>query len=260
MTAFRQNAKQTAKDNRWILIVSGCLILIVLGCYFFVTPFHAFIDEAVEVLTSDDKERIEKWVQDFGWWGPVLIIGLMTAQMFLIVIPSFILMVASVLVYGRLWGALLAIVAVLVASTIGYYIGRALGAHTITRLLGERKERRVRKETDRYGLWAVVIARLSPLFSNDAISIIAGLLQMGFPKFILATLGGIVPLAALTAAFGKNTETMKTGLIWITAFSIIGLAAKIIYDKRINRREAAAGGMASDPPPADTEASPKRGS
>ena len=77
----------------------------------------------------------------------------------------------------------------------------------------------------------MVIARLNPLLSNDGISLLGGILRMGFLKFLGATLAGIAPLAVLIAIFGSEWETMKTGLIWISVVSLIGLAAKIWFDR-----------------------------
>ncbi len=218
------------------MIVSAAVIVVLVGSYWLFPDYKGFVDEMFTVLTSDDPERIEAWVEDFGWIGPALIIVLMTAQMFLIVIPSWILMVIAVLAYGQLWGTLISVGAVLLASTVGYFIGSAVGTHTVSKLLGEKTERRVRIEACRYGTWAVIISRLSPLFSNDAISFVGGLLKMGYLRFILATLAGILPLALLIAVFGEDASSMKTGLIWISIISLLGLVAKIIYDKRKAKR------------------------
>lgn len=220
------------RRSRSVLVVSALVVAGVVGAHLTIPGFHDFVDEMLRVLTSDDPDQARQWVEPFGWRGPALIVGLMTAQMFLIVIPSWLLMVLAVLVYGEILGSLISLVAVVTASSVGYGVGAAIGRHSVRRLLGPRTEARVRDEACRYGVWAVVIARLSPLFSNDAISFVGGLLRMGYQRFLAATVAGILPLIVLIAAFGRDAQTMRTGLVWISAVSLLGLAARIVHDHR----------------------------
>ena len=227
---------QDRRQSRWILTTSACVIATAVIAYVALPGFRGFVDEMLAVVTSDDPDRAQHWVAQYGWKGPVLIVGLMTVQMFLIVVPSWLLMVISVLVYGKVWGTVISLVAVVIASSVGYAVGAALGEQSIHRLLGSRRERRVRVEACRYGVWAVFAARLSPLFSNDAISLVGGLLRMGYLRFIVATIAGLLPLTLLIAAFGRDAGTMKRGLVWLSVLSLLGLAAKIWYDKKRAKR------------------------
>ncbi|MFW5761135.1 MAG: TVP38/TMEM64 family protein [Cyclobacteriaceae bacterium] len=228
--------EQPVKQSKWSLIASLTVILGILAAYFFIDPFQQFIDEAYHVLTSENEEKISEWVSDLGALGPLFIILTMVIQMFLFVIPSPLLMVVSVLAYGPVWGVIISVASVLIASTIGYWIGRYLGVVTIYKLIGERKEKKLETYMERYGFWAVVVVRLSPLLSNDAASFVAGILQMGYTKFILATFAGITPLAVLIAYFGENNDRLKTGLIVITAISLVALIIYILIDKKKNRK------------------------
>ncbi len=62
------------------------------------------------------------------------------------------------------------------------------------KILGTKTEGKIANFIDDYGFWAVFITRLNPFLSNDAISFVAGMLRMGYWKFISATLAGIAPL------------------------------------------------------------------
>lgn len=214
----------------WLSPVAGLSLIV--GLYWIVPGYRDFVNEAWSVLTSNDRARIEEWVDQFGWWGPLVIVLLMVLQMFLLVAPSWLLMVIAVLAYGPVRGAVIAIVAVAVAASVAYGIGYLVGEHGLKRLLGEKTERKVRHETERYGVWAVVIARLNPLLSNDAISFLSGLLGMGFWKFLGATLLGITPLAIAIALMGEEWQSLKTGLIALSIVSLAGLAVKVWIDKR----------------------------
>lgn len=223
------------KQSKWPLIITIILIAGLIGSYFVIPGFQKEIDNGWDVLTSGDNQRISEWVSQFGFWGPFFIILAMVAQMFLLVINVVALMLVAIIAYGPVWGTLIAIAAVLVASTVGYLIGRGVGQAGVTKLIGHKTERKVMNFVEDYGLWAVIIARISPFLSNDAISIVAGLAKMSYVRFIGATLAGITPLAILLAWLGENNERLKTGLIWVSAVSIAAFIGYIIYDKYIKK-------------------------
>jgi uncharacterized membrane protein YdjX (TVP38/TMEM64 family) len=142
-----------------------------------------------------------------------------------------------VLAYGPFLGALIAIVAILFAATAGYWIGRLLGEVTVYKLVGKDSADKLKFYTDRYGLWVVFIARLSPILSNDGISLVGGLLKMKYFRFMGATAAGIVPLAAVFAYLGENNDRLVTGSIIVTAVSLLGLIIYIVWDHKHNKKE-----------------------
>lgn len=232
--AQEQDARSTSetKQSKWPLFISLGLLAALVACYFLWPAFQQFLNEAYQVLTSDDKQRITQWVSQFGIWGPFLIILAMIAQMFLFVIPSALVMVVTILAYGPFWGSALAIAGVLTASSLGYAIGAYLGPVTVSKLIGDSTEKKIEKYVEDYGLWAVIIARISPVLSNDATSFVGGLLRMGYLRFIGATLTGILPLTIGIAYLGGSTQRLKTGFIWISAISLVALVVYILYDRR----------------------------
>lgn len=207
--------------------------------YFLGDGWQSWVNESWAVLTSGSETRIRAWLDPLGGWGPLLVIVLMTIQMFLVVIPSWLLMVVAVLAYGGWGGGSTAFVAILVAGSVGYGVGKWIGEGTLVRWLGEKKDRRLRQETDCYGFWAIVITRLNPLFSNDAISIVAGALRLGFWKFLSATTAGILPLLIFIGILGQEASAMKTGLMWLSIISLLGLGIKIAWDKHQDQQETA---------------------
>src|SRR5689334_1547889 len=96
------------KTSKLPLIVSIVTIACLIGCYFIFPGYQEGIDEAFEILTSDDEERIREWVSQFGAWGPVAILVAMVAQMFLFIVPNILLILISIVSYGPVWGSILA--------------------------------------------------------------------------------------------------------------------------------------------------------
>jgi len=232
----KQNEDASPKKSRLPLYLSLLLIGILVICYFTVPPINQFFQEAWNVLTSDDEARIKSWVEGFGWFGPALIVLSMVVQMFLLIIPTIVLMVVAVLAYGPIWGSLLSFLSIVIASTIGYSIGRLLGTAFVARLLGEKTFNKVGSFLKKYGFWAVAITRVNPFLSNDAISFAAGILKMNYLKFISATILGILPLIFLIAFAGKNTNSLQNGLLWGSIGCFLLFLGYILWDKKSKKR------------------------
>lgn len=226
------NKSSSPKKSKLPLYLSLLLVAILVICYFAVPPVNDFFNEAWSVLTSDDEARVKKWVEDFGWFGPVVIVVAMVIQMFLLVIPTILLMIVSTLAYGPIWGSIINFIAVIIASTVGYTIGKYLGLSFIERLLGEKTTKKITTFIQEYGFWAVVITRINPFLSNDAISFVAGILKMNYWKFISATAVGITPLILLIAITGQNTDSLETGLLYGSIASLIVFGGYIWWDKK----------------------------
>ncbi len=222
----------SVKKSKAPLYISLGIILLALLSYFLFPQVQEFLDKAWNVLTSGDQKRTEQWVAQFGWFGPALIILVMILQMFLIVIPTPILMVVAVVAFGGLWGSLILLVAIFLASSIGYFIGRYFGPVIVEKMIGYKTYKKIGSFIADYGFWTVVVVRLSPFLSNDAISFVGGVLKMGYWRFIGATMLGITPLILLIAFLGENYERLKTGLIWGSAISVILFVAFVIWDKK----------------------------
>ena len=224
------------KQSKLPLFLSLSLVALLIGCYFFIPTFHDFILEAIDVLTSDDEVRVKEWVSQFGFWGPVVIILTMVVQMFMFIVPNLLLIIISIVSYGPIWGSLIAWVGIFLASSLGYFIGNRLSPITVKRFVSGKVQRVLSEFIRDYGMKAIVVIRLST-FSNDGLSIVAGLLKMDYKRFILATLMGITPLIAVIAFFREKGQIEK-GLLWAGIILIACLVLYVIIDKRRKKNAA----------------------
>lgn len=221
------------KKSLWPLFVSLLLIVLLVVLFFTNKTFNGEIKEAYTVLTSDDSVRVESWVAKYGMWGPLVIILAMIVQLILIFIPSVLIMVIAVLAYGPYIGTLISVVGILVAASLGYLIGDYFGEFTIERIIGKTTAEKIEAFVKRYGIWTIIVVRASPFLSHDAVSLIGGVVEMSYKRFIIATLVGSLPLLLLVAIFGQSMESLKPGLIIGSVISIV----YIILDKRRERKK-----------------------
>ena len=227
---------KTSKSKLPLYISIGILAALVVS-YFVVPSVQSFLDEAWSVLLSDDEERVKNWVSGFGWFGPIVLVLAMVAQLFLLVVPSVLLMVVSVLAYGPIWGSVIIIASVFAASSVGYFIGSYFGDAFVKKIIGKKSEKKVASFLDDYGFWAVIVTRLNPFLSNDAISFVGGVLHMGYWRFMGATLIGILPLTIFIAVFGKSIDDLKMGLLWGSLASLLFFVLYVWWDKRRKQKD-----------------------
>ncbi len=216
-------------------VISGVIISFLVILYFTYQPFQEAAKEAWNTLLSEDEERIQNYVQQFGILGPLAIIVFIILQMFLIVFPSWLPIIVGVLAYGFWLGVLINLVGVGIASTIGYFIGKKFK----TTFLSEKKYNKMKFWIENYSFGTVVLFRVSPFFSNDAISYIAGIFRMSYKKFMMATYAGMIPLSLAVGYFSTDIDKLENGLYWVGGVGAVlyGIYIYIDYNKR-NKKHA----------------------
>lgn len=224
------------KTSKAPLLTALSVLAVLAACYWLIPPFQKGINEAYEVLTSEDEKRIRKWVSQFGMAGPIMLVLLMVVQMFLFVVPNVLVMIIAITCYGPVWGGLISLLGVFASSSLGYLIGRHLSLAFVHKLVSIKTQERIAAFIKAYGVPAIAITRLSSL-SNDSLSIVVGILRMDYWKYILATMGGITPLIVLLAIYGGNGK-IEEALIWIAGISLVLLIIYIFLDKRRKKRKA----------------------
>lgn len=215
--------------------LSGFIILGLVAAYFGIDPFQEFVDDTWQVLMSEDTDRTQRYFEKFGIWGPLAIIIFVILQMFLIVFPSWLPIIVAVMAYGFWWGVLISLTGVVLASTIGYYIGLKLKDVVLEKIMGKKKIDQMDFWINNYAFGSVILFRISPFLSNDAISFIAGMFAMGYKKFILATLTGMIPLALAVGYFSEDFSKLEDGLYWIGGAGVVAYGIFIFIDQKRKR-------------------------
>lgn len=226
----QSNWKKYGIPGLGLLVVGGLV-----AAYFIFPEFKRGVDNAWEAISSDDKERIRDWVKRFGILGPIVLILVMTFQIFLLVVPNLLLFVIAIVCYGPIWGTLISLIGVTASSSLGYFLGGKVGPRTIDRFVSQKVQDKIAVFVRRYGAKAIFIFRLSSL-STDALGFVAGILEMNYKRFILATLAGIAPVLALLAIYGESGK-IEQALIWVGAFALAALIIYVFIDKK--KRQAA---------------------
>jgi len=166
-----------------------------------------------------DGERLEMLVARAGFWGPVLIVTLMTVAVVASPIPSAPIALAAGAAYGHVWGTVQVVIGAELGALIAFGLARVLGHDVLRRAFGSRVDAGLLGSQT--ALTATVFAsRLMPFVSFDMISYAAGLSRLHAWRFALATLAGIVPASFLLAHVGGEAASGDFGR---ATWAVLGL-------------------------------------
>jgi uncharacterized membrane protein YdjX (TVP38/TMEM64 family) len=156
-------------------------------------------------LAGGDIEAVREYILSYGAWAPFVSVSLMVLQALAAPLPAFLITFANGLAFGAFWGGLLSLASATLAAAISFGVSHALGRTVVEALVGRESLGSADRWFERHGVYAVLIARLIPVVSFDAVSYAAGLTRMGFWKFLLATLVGMAPATFVYSYLGENS-------------------------------------------------------
>ena len=196
--------------------------------------FRGEVNRAVGVLGSGDTGALRDYILSYGAWAPVVSAALMVLQALAAFLPSFLLGLANGLAFGGFWGGMLSLVSAALAAAISFGIARAVGRTPVEALVGRESLGAADRWFERHGAYAVLVARLIPFVSFDAISYAAGLTRMGFWRFLGATTIGMAPATFVYSYLGERAP-QYTGLLLV--FFGLFVAAAVVAGVVRRRRE-----------------------
>lgn len=230
-------------DTRRVRRIRLALAVAVLAAaglaYLFSPAFRSELDLVLGILARGDIAGLRDYILSFGAWAPVVSVVLMVLQAVAAPLPAFLITFANGLAFGALWGGLLSVFGASVAAAVSFWLARALGRGPVEALVGGTSLESADRWFARYGVYAVLVARLIPILSFDVISFAAGLTRMRFPGFLLATIVGMSPATFVYAYLGGRAPQYVEALLIVFGVVIAAtLVAALVRRRRSGRRGA----------------------
>lgn len=227
-----------AKFNSSVWVKIG-LILIAAGLYFFVEPIQSGVKQAVAILSKVDVPAMKAYILSFGLLAPVVSFMLMIFQSLIAPLPAFVITFANAALFGWAKGALLSWSSAMCGAVLCYLIARFYGRSVVERLTSRFALEEVDRFFERYGKYAILIARLLPFVSFDVVSYAAGLTSIGFWEFFWATGLGQLPATMVYSYVGDmlvgSVRTFVFGLLTLFSLGIFIAVARQFYRDRCRR-------------------------
>lgn len=135
------------------------------------------------------------------WWAPIVVTLVFTILAFLGA-PQFVLIAATVAVFGTSEGVILSWIATMVSALVGYIIGRIGGAPLLDKMLGGRGKR-LMNFIGNNGFLTSFVVRQVPTGPFILVNLALGATKVRASWFIAGTGLGIMP-KILLVAFGAH--------------------------------------------------------
>ena len=223
---------EVIKNNKIKISVT----LVIICMYLFIPSVKVNVNQAIFILSNVNVDMAREYILSFGIWAPIVSFLLMILQSVAAPLPAFIITFANAGLFGWVKGAMLSWTSAMAGAALCFYIARFLGRNAVEKLTSKTALKSVDDFFEKYGKYAILIARLLPFISFDIVSYAAGLTSMSFGSFFIATGLGQLPATIIYSYIGGMlTGTAKTfvfGLLCLFSLSILIALIKKVWDDK----------------------------
>ncbi len=234
----KTNKKKTL-TKLYILAVLAILCLV----YFLVPSVNAYVNQVASVLGSANVDAVVAFIRSYGAYAMVFSFALMVFQSVLAPLPAFLITFANAAIFGWWQGAILSWTSSMAGAALCFYLARALGRDTVEKYAGKGALASVEGYFEKYGSRTILVCRLLPFVSFDAISYFAGLTPIKFWPFFIATGVGQLPATIIYSYVGGmltgGVKYFVTALLCLFSLGILVMIVRRIYMERQEKKKQA---------------------
>lgn len=232
-----EEIKALRKKRKRERIIAIVFLAVLLGVYYFVPSVRSKTNEAFSTISRLDTKVVIAYLRSYGKLAAVVSFILMVLQSIAAPIPAFLITLSNAAIFGWVKGAILSWSSAMAGAALCFFLARALGRDVVEKLTSRGAMESVDVFFEKYGKYAILICRLLPFVSFDFVSYGAGLTNMSFWSFFVATGLGQLPATIVYSYVGGTltggAQKLFVGLLTLFALSImIGIAKKIYNDKQ----------------------------
>ena len=222
--------KTKANLTRLILLLVIALVLVV---YLAVPAVNSFVNQAVAVLGSANLDAVAAYIRSFGAFAMAFSFLLMVFSSLIAPLPAFMITLSNAAIFGWWQGAILSWSSAMVGAALCFFLARGLGRDVIEKLAGRGALAGVEGYFQKYGTKTILVCRLLPFVSFDAVSYFAGLTPIKFLPFFIATGLGQTPATIVYSYVGGmltgGAKALMIGLLCLFSLVILAGIIKQVY-------------------------------
>lgn len=243
-----EKKKSNRKHLKWYVL--GVIVILVI-IYFAVPSVNSYINEVASVLGSANVDKVIEFIRSYGTSAMIISFLLMVFSSLIAPLPAFLITFSNAAIFGWWQGAILSWTSAMVGAALCFAIARAVGRDTVERFAGKGALASVEGYFKKYGSRTILVCRLLPFVSFDAVSYFAGLTPIKFWPFVIATGIGQLPATIVYSYVGGmltgGIKYFVTALLCIFALAILCSIIKKIYNDRQKKKADAAAANAAEP-------------
>ena len=215
-----------------ILLAAAVLVII----YLAVPAVNEFVNNAVAVLGSANLDKVAEYIRSFGGWAMAFSFCLMVFSSVLAPLPAFMITLSNAAIFGWWQGAILSWSSAMVGAALCFFLARGLGRDVVEKFAGKGALASVEGYFEKYGTKTILVCRLLPFVSFDAVSYFAGLTPIKFLPFFVATGIGQLPATIVYSYVGGmltgGAKFLMIGLLCLFSLAILVSILRQIYTDR----------------------------
>lgn len=210
--------------------IKSTVIFITFYCFLF------YVASELKESNIISRQNIELFITHYksiSWLAYIfiLVVAIMSP------VPDTPIVLAGGYIFGPIVGTFLTILGQILGATIDFYLARILGRGFVTKKFPQSTNL-LNTYSQELGWQTIFLMRLTPTLSFDLLSYASGLSSISFKRYILATIGGMVPLITITNLLGYSAS-IHSKMIAVTTIIVgilfIGVTAYTF--KRIFKQE-----------------------
>lgn len=190
-----------------------------------------------DVFSEGGVERLVERVQNAGWAGVLILLGMQFLQIVVAFIPGEVVQLAAGLMYGPFLGSVLILIGCVISSTAVFFLVHKLGAPFVQGMVStEHLEKFQRFEKSGKLDVVVFVLFLIPGMPKDVFTYLVPLTSMEYKRFIVLTTIGRIPgvVASTYAASGFASGQVVGPIVVLVVLAVVAVVAIIFRDKIMN--------------------------
>jgi len=228
--------KKNRRIGRNITIIGIAIFML---CYFTIPSLNNGLNKAFSTISRLDTSAVIQYLRSYGKLAAVVSFILMILQSVVAPIPAFLITLSNAAIFGWWKGAILSWSSAMAGAALCFFLARVLGREAVEKITSKGAIESVDVFFERYGNYTILVCRLIPFISFDFVSYAAGLTNMKFWPFFIATGLGQLPATIVYSYVGGSlsggAQKLFVGLLTLFGLSIvIGIAKKVYNDKHKN--------------------------
>lgn len=214
--------------------------IVSIAVFFIVMALLAVFVGGPIIKSLGDPASFRTWVEERGFWGRVLFVGVMVLQVIIAFIPAEPFELAAGYAFGAVWGTVLVWLGLVIGTTIVFLFVRKIGIKAVEVFFPRERIDSVKYLNNEKALNATAfLLFLIPGTPKDLLTYVAGLTKIRLLPWVLLTSVARIPSIVTSTISGNALGLEKYGLaIIVFAATALVSGISLVFYRRAQKKRA----------------------
>jgi len=177
------------KNNKYFNIIKTIfkLCVVTLASIFLFVGIYYLLKTTGWIGKFNNMQELKKIILSAGFWSYCVFTVLQFLQVTILPLPAMVTTIVGVIIFGPFIAFILSCLAIILGSIFAFYLGKGLGIKLLYWAIGKDKTTLMQQKMER-GKFLFFLMMLFPLFPDDILCMLAGVMNMDFKFFLITNL------------------------------------------------------------------------